>query len=193
MLLRHVGNNLFSTSTVFLTINTIYWDELVVYDLNHNSLCCWLDQHGQDILIFLSCLNFLVLHRVVMHNCCWDQPKSIHMHRKIHSCLIPSSRPHEDDSRVDLGLPFLWERGSQFPCRPWHASGCDRHDLVWERIVETWRERAPGLLNTKRENSEARDTVRTVRAWSEGLKWEQRSHRAHLEHRPALFIVSIRL
>jgi hypothetical protein len=113
--------------------------------------------------------SFSVLYRVVVHNCRWDESKPIHMHRKIHSRLVPSPRPHEDSSGVDLGVPFLWERGAQLPCRPWHASGCDRHDLVRERVVEIWRQRAAGLPHTEREESEAWGAVIAVRARSKGL------------------------
>ena len=190
MLLRHVGNILFfNIYGIFLNYqhSPLRWAWYMIWILialflnyQHSPLFLWccvgLTNLGKTFWFPCHMFDFSVLHCVVMHNCCWHQPKPIHMHWKIHSRLIPSSRPHEDDSRVDLGVPFLWQRGPQFPCRPWHASGCHRHDLVWERVVETWRERAPGLLNTKWENSEARDTVLAVWAWSESLKWEQQSH-----------------
>ena len=36
------------------------------------------------------------------------------MHWKIHSCLISSSRPYEDDSCIDLGFSFLGKEGLNF-------------------------------------------------------------------------------
>lgn len=162
----------------------------MVYGLNLDSSFAWCYKFSffgaslTSLGLLFSChmFSFSVLYRVVMHNCCWDQPKPIHMHWKIHGRLIPSSRPHEDGSCVDLGVPFLWERGTQFPCRPWHASGRDRHDLVWECIVETWRQRAPGLQHTEWENSEAWGTVIAIRARSEGLKWDTQRHPVLVEH-----------
>jgi hypothetical protein len=56
----------------------------------------------------LMSLNSAAVYNPVVHNSDWNQPKPVHLHRKIHSCIVPSAGTHEDDPGADNGLLLLW-------------------------------------------------------------------------------------
>lgn len=73
-----------------------------------------------------------------MHDCSRYKPQPVHLHRQIHSRIIPSSWSYEDSPCVVHGICLLRKRGSQFAgssgydhCRNWN-------DLVQQRLNEAW-------------------------------------------------------
>lgn len=81
-----------------------------------------------------------VIHNSLLHHRGRDQSQSIHLHRQIYSCVVPSAWTYEDHSCVDFRFHFIWERGSQFTCNYGYDRCCYRNGLVWQRLRHAGRE-----------------------------------------------------
>ncbi|PSS19518.1 UDP-galactose transporter like [Actinidia chinensis var. chinensis] len=92
---------------------------------------------SQDMVILNSIhiLFFAGVYSPFMHHCSRDQPQPVHMHWKIHSRVLPSSRSYEDNTRLNPGFYILWEGGSKSTSGPRHGHSCDRNGLVRQCIV----------------------------------------------------------
>ena len=86
-----------------------------------------------------------VLHSTVVRDCNWNQPEPVHMHWKVHSRLISSSGPHEDDPCAHPGVHPLRKRRPERSCRIWYDPGHCGYDLVQSCVLEAWRQRMPRL------------------------------------------------
>ncbi|XP_039774987.1 UDP-rhamnose/UDP-galactose transporter 5-like isoform X2 [Panicum virgatum] len=63
----------------------------------------------------------------------------------VHSRLISSSGPHEDDPCAHPGVHPLRKRKPERSCRIWYDPGHCGYDLVQSCVVEAWRQRVPRL------------------------------------------------
>lgn len=79
------------------------------------------------VLITFSSAGVLV---TFMHNRNRDQPEPVHLHWQIHSSVISSTWPYENNPCFDLGILVLWKRGSQYTSGHWHANSHSWNGLV---------------------------------------------------------------
>ncbi|XP_039158087.1 UDP-rhamnose/UDP-galactose transporter 5 isoform X2 [Eucalyptus grandis] len=115
-------------------------EKVYAYQYSTTSVSYWRKLNG----FIKMCMKMIllplqgILDRLLYHSSGY-QPQSVHLHRQVHSRVFPSDWSHEDHTCPDLRIRFLWERGSQYASSIGHVCCRDRDDLVWQRLLQTWR------------------------------------------------------
>lgn len=93
------------------------------------------------VFFYTGVSNPLMLH------CSRDQPQPVHLHRQIHSRVLPSTWPHENNPCFDPRIYIFWKGGSKSARGSRDGDSRSWNGMVWKCIIQAWRKRETELFN----------------------------------------------